>query len=193
MRSCRFTLGTASVHLSGHCSTEWNFVVHSDIKLSLYARPASIVRITSSSAQNRTWISLRSLEAGMYSILLNFPDRTNLLPIWLIILNVMSSCRTASKYWNQGLISIPGRGTCTEKTMSLASSVFAKGSSKLWTCWHRFDPHGTSQPRALWRFMHLVAKYRMALVGLGAMEKENKLRDMLSVQIFGPPKTLYAS
>lgn len=58
MQPCRFTLGTANLHLSGLCSTEWNFVVHSDIKSSLYARPASNVMITSSSTQTGTWFSL---------------------------------------------------------------------------------------------------------------------------------------
>lgn len=45
-----FTLGTANMHLSGLCSTEWNFAVHSDVKSSRYARPASTVMTTPSSA-----------------------------------------------------------------------------------------------------------------------------------------------
>ena len=158
------------MHLRGLRSTEWNFVDHSDVKSSLYAMPTSIVMITSSSTQTRTSFSLsttRTTVAWIY-IIFTFVMRTHILPIWLIILNAMSNCRTASMYWNQGLISMFGRGTCTAKTMSLASSVFAKGSSKLWTCWHRFGPHGTSQPDVLWRFIHLAVKYRMALVGLGA-------------------------
>lgn len=44
----RLTLGNANVHLSGLSSTERKFVVHSDTRSSLYARPASIT-ITSSS------------------------------------------------------------------------------------------------------------------------------------------------
>lgn len=57
--------------------------------------------------------------------------------------------------------------------MSLASSVLAKGSSKLRTCRQPLDPAGTSQPRAPGRSMHFVAKYRTALVGLGAVAKEH--------------------
>lgn len=114
--------------------------------------------------QHREWWQHHLLQTGTCHCYMehasseNLPTKTHSLPIWLIILNAMSSCRTTSIYWNQGLISLLARGTCTEKTMSLASSIFAKGSSKLWICWHWFDPHGMSQPAALCRLMHLVAR-----------------------------------
>lgn len=105
------------------------------------------------------------------------------LPIWLIILNAMSNCITASMYWNKGLISLLGRGMCTAKTMSLASRVFARGSSKLWIWWHWLDPQGMSHSRVLWRLMHLVAKERMAVVGVGAMGKPQRYCFCYVVQV----------
>lgn len=83
----------------------------------------------------------------------------SLLPIWLTTLKATSSCRTNSMYWNQGLISVPGTGTCTEKTMSLASNILATGWSKLRICWHLPGPQGASQSSAtLRRLIHLVAR-----------------------------------
>lgn len=62
------------------------------------------------------------------------------LPIWLCNLNAMSNCRMTSINWNQGLISLSGKGMWTENTMLLATIFLAMASSKFGILSHWFGP-----------------------------------------------------
>lgn len=82
-------------------------------------------------------------------------------PIWLYILNAMSNCRMTSMNWNQGLISLLGRGMWTANTMLLASIFLAMASSKVRILSHWFGPQGMNHfvsCRCLTVSTHLVAK-----------------------------------
>lgn len=83
-------------------------------------------------------------------------------PIWLYILKAMSNCRMTSMNWNQGLISLLGRGMWTEKTMLLASIILAMASSKSRILSHWFGPQGMNHFRPwwypFWLSTHLVAR-----------------------------------
>lgn len=71
----------------------------------------------------------------------------------LSILKAMSSCMMKSMNWNQGLISLLGRGMCTANTMSLASICLLTASSKSLSFSQWLGPQGISHLVLWWFFL----------------------------------------
>ena len=83
------------------------------------------------------------------------------LRIWLYILKIMSNCRMTSINWNQGLISLLGKGMWIANTMLLASIFLAMASSKVWILSHLLGPQGMNHffsCRCLAVSTHFVAR-----------------------------------